>query len=410
MVKSNVLAMIMAGGKGERLYPLTLERSKPSVPFGGKYRIIDFVLSNFINSGIYSIYVLVQYKSQSLIEHIRTGWNRQGMVNTHFITVVPPQMRHDHLKDFYRGTADAIYQNLNLILDYSPEYVAVFGADHIYRMNIDDMVDYHESRKADVTISCIPTPRSGASAFGIVETDKDLRITGFTEKPKDPKGIPYNPDYSFVSMGNYIFKTDVLIDALEKDAAGVESNHDFGRDIIPGLIKRANVYAYDFGQNNLPGLKDHEEKGYWRDVGTIESFYNAHMDMLGEQPLLDLSNRRWTVHAASFKSPPSKIDNVSVENSLLGEGCTIKNARIRNSIIGRSVTIDDGVELDGAIVMDYTIIKRNCRIRHAIIDRFNTIEADTKIGYDLAQDKERYYVSPSGIVVLKRGPRRTFYW
>lgn len=407
MNNDNVLAMIMAGGKGTRLSPLTLERSKPSVPFGGRYRIVDFVLSNFVNSGIFSIYVLVQYKSQSLIEHIRSGWKRQGMLNNHFITVVPPQMRQDNVQDWYRGTADAIYQNINLIRDYMPEYVAVFGADHIYRMNISDMVEFHKGKGADISISCIPTPRSEASEFGIVDVDDDLRITGFTEKPQNPQGIPYNPDFSFVSMGNYIFKTDVLIEALEKDAACTSSSHDFGKDIIPTLINTSKVYAYDFNKNVLPGLKPNEEKAYWRDVGSIESFYTAHMDLLGDQPKMDLANRRWPVHSASFECPSTRVNNAKISNSLMGEGCVIGDSKITNSIIGRSVIIEDGVEIEGCIVMDHTIVKKESKLKKAIVDRCNSLEAGTTIGYDLDNDKGKHTVSDTGIVVVKRGPRRS---
>lgn len=409
MNNDNVLAMIMAGGKGERLYPLTLERSKPSVPFGGKYRIVDFVLSNFVNSGMFSIYVLVQYKSQSLIEHIRNGWKRQGMMSNHFITVVPPQMRRDNVQDWYRGTADAIYQNINLIRDCMPDYVAVFGADHIYRMNIKEMLAFHKKRDADVTISCLPTPRSEASAFGIVDVDEDLRITGFTEKPANPQGIPYNPDFSFVSMGNYIFKTEVLIEALEKDAASSTSAHDFGKDIIPQLINNSNVVAYDYNKNRLPGLRADEEKGYWRDVGTLESFYQAHMDLLGDSPKLNLANRKWPVYSASFECPSTKVNNATVKNSLIGEGCIIGSAKISNSIIGRSVVIEDGVEIDGCIIMDNTVVKNNCKITKAIIDRFNLIDENTVIGENVEADNEKIFVSPSGISVIKRGPRQAAY-
>ena len=406
MRDDNVLAMIMAGGKGERLHPLTLERSKPSVPFGGKYRIVDFVLSNFVNSGVFSIYVLVQYKSQSLIEHIRNGWKRQGMLANHFITVVPPQMRMDNVQDWYRGTADAIYQNINLIRDHRPDYVAVFGADHIYRMNIKDMMSFHKKHNADVTISCIPTPRSEASDFGIVDVDASLRITGFTEKPADPKGIPYNPDFSFVSMGNYIFKADVLIAALEEDVKRSDSNHDFGKDIIPGLIENAKVYAYDFNNNRLPGISSKEEKAYWRDVGTLESFYNAHMNLLGENPKLDLNNTRWPVYSGGFQGPSTRVNNSTIVNSLVGEGCVIGNAKITNSILGRSVVVEDGVKIEGSIIMDNTIIKKDCKIKKAIIDRFNLIKAKTSIGHKVEKDKENHFVSDSGIVVIKRGPRQ----
>jgi glucose-1-phosphate adenylyltransferase len=408
VTNDSVLAMIMAGGKGERLFPLTLERSKPSVPFGGKYRIVDFVLSNFVNSGMYSIYVLVQYKSQSLIEHIRSGWKRQGMLSHHFITVVPPQMRRDNVVDWYRGTADAIYQNMNLIRDFMPDYVAVFGADHIYRMNVKAMLAFHKKHKADLSIACIPTPRHEASDFGIVEVDAHDKIVAFDEKPANPKGIPYNPDFSFASMGNYIFDTKVLLEALERDAADENSRHDFGKDIIPKLIKTQEVYAYDFNKNVLPGLNDGEEEAYWRDVGTIESYYNAHMDLLGEKPKLDLSNLRWPVHSATMQCSSARINGAHIDNAIIGDGCNVKNAKIKNSILGRCVTIEDGVELDGVIAMDYTVIKKGAKIKHAIVDRFNTIEKNARIGHDVDKDKEKYHVSETGVVVIKRGPRQVY--
>lgn len=409
MKDDNVLGMIMAGGKGERLYPLTLERSKPSVPFGGKYRIIDFVMSNFINSGIFSIYVLVQYKSQSLIEHIRGGWKRQGMLSRHFITVVPPQMRMDNVHDWYRGTADAIYQNINLIRDAMPDYVAVFGADHIYRMNIKEMLTFHKKNNAGVTISCIPASIKEASAFGIVEADKSMRVTGFTEKPLSPKSIPYDKDSSFVSMGNYIFNADVLIRALEEDALLDESSHDFGKDIIPRLLNKEAVYAYDFNKNRLPGLMAKEEKAYWRDVGTIESFYNAHMDLLGTKPKLEFSNRRWPIYSASIECPSTRINSADISNSLVGEGCVIGNAKITDSILGSNVVIEDGVVLNGAIIMDNTVVKKQCQIKRTIIDRFNLIKPKTQIGFDRTADSKKYFVSDSGIVIIKRGPRQALY-
>lgn len=401
--------MVMAGGKGERLYPLTLDRSKPAVPFGAKYRIVDFVLSNFINSGIYSIYVLVQYKSQSLIEHIRTGWKRQGMLSKHFITVVPPQMRRDSVREWYRGTADSIYQNMNLIFDFSPSLVAVFGADHIYRMNIKDMISFHKRCKADVTVSCIRLPQTQACSFGVVETDKDLRIRGFLEKPEVAPSIPGNKDFSYISMGNYIFSPKVLVEALNEEALCSGSAHDFGKDVIPKLIKKRKVYAYDFTRNKLPGLKKYEEKGYWRDVGSIGSFFQAHKDLLGKKPAFDLSNRSWPIYASDFDYPASKIDNAQIVNSVISEGCHIDNARIVNSVIGRSVIVEDAVEIEDSVVMDFTTVRRGSKVKKAIIDRFNVIPAQQTIGYNLNSDKKRYSVDRSGIVVVKRGPRQVFY-
>ncbi|MFC1514736.1 glucose-1-phosphate adenylyltransferase [Candidatus Omnitrophota bacterium] len=408
MAKGEILAMVMAGGKGERLDPLTLERSKPSVPFGGKYRIADFVLSNFINSGIYSIYVLVQYKSQSLIEHIRTGWKRQGMLSKHFITVVPPQMRKDTLRDWYRGTADSIYQNINLIYDFSPSLVAVFGSDHIYRMNIKQMIDFHIRKKADVTVSCIPVPKEQSSSLGIIETDAASKVKGFEEKPRSPKTIPSNDSLAYASMGNYIFNPKVLVEALDNDAHSMTA-HDFGKDIMPALFRKKNVYAYDLFSNTIPGIKRYEEKGYWRDVGTIDSFFEAHMDLLGKKPRLDLSNSQWPIYGSTLNCPPAKINQSQINNCLISEGCMIEKANIRNAVLGRQIIVEENVEISDAIIMDFAHIKKNSRIHKTIIDRFNTIEQGSCIGQDCAEDKKKYFLSKSGVVVVKRGPRQVFY-
>jgi glucose-1-phosphate adenylyltransferase len=408
MAKGEILAMVMAGGKGERLDPLTLERSKPSVPFGGKYRIVDFVLSNLINSGIYSIYVMVQYKSQSLIEHIRTSWRRQGMLSKHFITVVPPQMRKDTLKEWYRGTADSIYQNINLIFDFSPSIVAVFGSDHIYRMNIKQMIDFHIKHKADLTISCSPVAKERASSFGIIEVDDSFKVKGFEEKPQEPRTIPANEHVAYASMGNYIFNPKVLIEALDQDAHS-KTTHDFGNDIIPELIKSKNVYAYDFSHNNIPGVKRYEEKGYWRDVGTIDAFFEANMDLLGRKPRLDLSNAQWPIYGSTLHYPPAKVNDSLISNCLISEGCIVEKATIQNSVLGRQVIVEEGAEIKDSIIMDFAYIKKHSKIQKTIIDRFNNVEQGASLGHDLKKDGEKHFVSNSGIVVVKRGPRQVFY-
>jgi len=400
MSKPDILAMVMAGGKGERLYPLTLERTKPSVPFGGKYRIVDFSLSNLINSGIYSIYVLVQYKSQSLIEHIRTTWIREGLLKKHFITVVPPQMRQR--KEWYRGTADSVYQNINLIYDFSPKLVAIFSADHVYRMNIKEMVDFHIRKKALLTISVIPIKSNEASNFGIVYFDKNKRVKKFIEKPKlSSKGIVY------ASMGNYIFDADFLIEVLKEDAQK-KTSHDFGKDIIPYLVsKKREIYAYDFSLNRIPSLKKYEEQYYWKDVGTIFSFYQANMDLLGDKPKLDLNNYDWPIYASNINSPPSYIINSNLKNSLICEGSKIIKSTVVNSILGRSVIVEENCLIENSIIFDFCYIQKNSKIKNSIIDRFNIIKNNTLIGY--GEDKD-YYIDPSSsIVVLKRGPRGTVF-
>lgn len=404
-LKNNVLALVLAGGRGERLYPLTLERTKPSVPFGGKYRIIDFALSNLVNSGIYSIYVLVQYKSQSLIEHIRTTWIKTGVSYQHFITIVPPQMRREEIEGWYRGTADSVYQNINLIYDFKPKIVAVFSGDHIYRMDIRKMIDYHIKTQAELTISTIPISKNEAHQFGVINIDKDRRVTEFKEKPAGLGGDTY-----LASMGNYIFNTDLLIKSLEEDVKR-DTSHDFGRNVIPHLIQnKAQVYAYDFSQNRIPSLKSYEARFYWRDVGTIASYWKANMDLLGDKPVLDLDNQDWPIYASNLNCPPAYIFDSQIENSLICEGTKIYSSQIKNSILGRAVKVEENCVIEDSIVMDFTQINRCCRIKRAIIDRFNTIGKNTRIGCDKEEDAKKYYLDSSGIVAVKRGPRKAFYF
>lgn len=401
--KEEVLAMVMAGGRGERLYPLTLERTKPSVPFGGKYRIIDFALSNFINSGIYSIYVLVQYKSQSLIEHIRTTWSKGGMLSKHFITVVPPQMRKK--QEWYRGTADSVYQNINLMYDFKPRLVAIFAGDHIYRMNIKEMLDYHLRKKSELTIAVVPVEAKHSSQFGIAGIDEQGRLKSFEEKPSVSAKKTV-----FASMGNYIFDTAFLIDVLETDAKR-ETNHDFGKDIIPYLVKKkAKVYAYDFSKNKIPSLKKHEAKYYWKDVGSIGSYWQANMDILGKEPKLALDNSDWPIYASNLDCPPAYVSASEVENSLISEGATVYGSKIKNSILGRAVKIEANCVIEDSIIMDFTHIKRSSHVKHAIVDRFNIIPENSRIGHNKENDRKNHYLDPSGIVVVQRGSRKAFYY
>lgn len=408
LFKDKTLALVLAGGRGERLDPLTRERTKPSVPFGGKYRLIDFALSNLINSGIYSIYVLVQYKSQSLIEHIRTTWIKEGLLPQHFVTVVPPQMRKEERKDWYKGTADSVYQNINLIYDLKPNYVATFGADHIYRMNIKEMLNYHIRKKAKLTVSVIPVLGKEASGFGIVSVSPEGKITDFREKPQI---ILKNRNKKvYVSMGNYIFNADFLISILEEDAKR-DTAHDFGRDIIPlALNYREDVYAYDFSTNRIPSLKRYEAKYYWRDVGTIFSYWQANMDLLGEKPLLDLNNQSWPIYASNLHCPPAYLLNSEIENSLICEGTRIYKSCIKNSIIGRGVVVEENSQITDSIVADFTYIGKKSTIKRAIIDRFNTLPKNSKIQTDKVTACKDYYVDPSGIVVIPRGRRKLLYF
>ncbi|MCX5790506.1 MAG: glucose-1-phosphate adenylyltransferase, partial [Elusimicrobia bacterium] len=332
-----VLAIVLAGGKGERLHPLTKERSKPAVPFGGKYRIIDFVLSNLVNSGFQSIHILVQYLSQSLIEYIRANWRTAGLTHDQFITMVPPQMRLG--ETWYRGTADAVRQNLNLILDFDPEVVAVFGADHIYRMDVGQMLGFHNETKADITVAARPVALKEASAFGVIQTDAKGRVTGFQEKPAEPKHMPGDDGRAYVSMGSYIFNRDVLVDILRSGPASGE--FDFGKTILPEAHKKYRVMAYDFAKNILPGIKAYEEQDYWRDVGTLQSYYDANMDILGAKPRLNLNNHRWFIHSGRYDGAPAKVLDGKLQNCIVGDGCFVRNATIKNSILGRGVHVHD---------------------------------------------------------------------
>ncbi|MGQ0569961.1 MAG: glucose-1-phosphate adenylyltransferase [Armatimonadota bacterium] len=400
--RRRILAFILAGGRGERLHPLTRERGKPAVPFGGKYRIIDFVLSNFVNSGIHSIYALVQYKAQSLIEHLRMGW-RFGGLPDHFVIAVPPQMRWG--ESWYRGTADAIYQNLNLLRDFNPDIVMIFGADHIYRMDINQMLAFHLDRDAQVTVAALPVPIEEASGFGIIESDDDGRILGFEEKPAAPRPMRSDPARALSSMGNYIFNRDILVETLIEDARR-STDHDFGRTIIPELYPYAGVFAYDFLANEAPGTKAYEEQGYWRDVGTIAAYWQAHMDLLGATPLFDLDNPQWPILTAPYNGPAVHFIAGEVSDSLIGEGSRVDRAKVRRSILGRGVKVADGALIEESIVMDHAMIGHGARLQRTIVDRYNVIADRDAIGVDLVRDAQLYQVDPSGIVVLPRGVTR----
>jgi glucose-1-phosphate adenylyltransferase len=406
-----ILGIVLAGGRGERLYPLTQDRAKPAVPFGGKYRIIDFVLSNFVNSGILSIYVLTQFKAQSLLEHLDKGWRTTDFLGDHFITPVPAQMRMG--KEWYLGTADSVYQNLFLIERHDPKLVAVFGADHIYRMNVRQMIDEHQRQSADVTVAALPAAIEGATDFGVMEIDKEWRIVGFEEKPRQPKAIPGEPDFALVSMGNYIFNTTVLVEALHAAAQNPQSNHDFARDILPALIHEKRVCAYDFRKNRVPSIQKGEEPSYWRDLGTIEAYYEANMDLRSINPSFNLYNRSWPLRTVGFGDPPAKFvfdedgrRGLAID-SIVAAGKIISGGTVRNSVIGRNVRIHSYTLIEDSIILDWSEIGRGSRIRNAIIDKSNVIPSGTKIGYDLAKDRERFYVTESGIVVLPRAQRRT---
>jgi len=403
-----ILGMIMAGGEGTRLYPLTRDRAKPAVPFGGKYRLIDFVLSNFVNSGIFSIYVMVQFKSQSLIEHLAAGWKFGGLIAEHFISPVPAQMRHGHT--WYKGTADAIYQNLNLIENFAPDLVAVFGADHIYRMDIAQMADFHREREALVTVATLPVPRHEASSFGIVNVDQNGLVIGFDEKPAEPPEMPDRPGYSLASMGNYIFDADFLVSALQQLAEGESAASDFGKHIIPANLNNGRTYAYDYATNRLPGEPEGKPP-YWRDVGTLDAYYEANMDLRSPDPALNLYNYHWPLRTAQAPNPPAKFvfDEIGrrgeAVQSVVAEGCIISGSRVRNSILGQNVFVHSFAEVDDSVIMDGCRIRRHARVRRAIIDKFIEIPEGETIGFDLERDRERFTVTESGIVVIPKGSR-----
>jgi len=401
--RARVLGMIMAGGKGERLHPLTRERSKPSVPFGARYRIIDFVLSNFVNSEMPSLYVLVQYKSQSLIEHLRLSWRTSGMLPDYFVTVVPPQMRFGPA--WYRGTADAVLQNLNVVEDFNADVVAIFGADHIYRMNVTNMIEFHEVKRAHVTVAAIPVPKAQASEFGVIEAAPDGRIIGFHEKSANPPTIPGDPTRCYASMGNYVFSTRSLLRELYDDAANPASSHDFGRDILPSLVGRAEIFAYDFQTNKIPG-EPAGASAYWRDVGTIDAYYEANIDLRAVSPALNLYNREWPLRTVSYPEAPAKFTFDDEDrrgqaiDTVVSSACILSGGTVRNSVLFRGVRVHSGALVEDSVILDNCDIGRRAKIRRAILDKNVRIPAGAEIGYDRENDRRYHHVTESGIVVV----------
>jgi glucose-1-phosphate adenylyltransferase len=407
IVHPRVLGIVLAGGKGTRLFPLTRERAKPAVPFGGKYRIIDFVLSNFVNSGINSIYVLTQFRSQSLLQHLSEGWQFGGMLKSHFIINVPAQMRSEN-ESWYLGTADAIFQNINLIEQSDPHLVAIFGGDHIYRMNVASMIDFHLARRADVTVAAIPVAREHASEFGVIETAQDGRIMAFHEKNPNAPTMPGDTSRVYASMGNYIFSTRALVDLLNADAKTPGSHHDFGQDILPKLAGNAPIYAYNFETNRIPGEKE-DALPYWRDVGTIEAFYEANMDLNHVKPDLNLYNREWPVRSTSYSNPPAKFvfdeddRRGQAIDSIVADGCILSGGVVRRSVLGRGVHVHTGALIESCVIMDNCDIERHAKLRRAILDKNVRIPQGATVGYDLDADRARgWHVTDSGIVVIGR--------
>ena len=400
-----VLAFVLAGGKGTRLYPLTKERAKPAVPFGGRYRIVDFVLSNLINSGIYSIYVLIQFKSQSLLQHLREGWEVSGLLKNNFIIPVPAQMRSAQ-EDWYRGTADAIYQNINLIEQADPHVVVIFGADHIYRMNIRQMIEFHVEKRAGVSIAAIPVGKEYASEFGVIETKQDGSIVGFHEKRADAPTMPNDPGRVYASMGNYVFSTDILLRELYADSKNEKSSRDFGKDILPSLIGRADMYAYDFNTNVIPGDPIGSPR-YWRDVGTLDAYYEASMDLRTVSPELNLYNRQWPLRTAGYFDAPAKFvfdeegrRGMAVDSIIAGSSI-VSGGSVKCSVLGRGVRIHTGADVRDSVIFDNCDIGRHAKVRRAILDKNVKIPTGAQIGYDLDEDRKKYHVTESGIVVVE---------
>jgi len=412
MSTKRILGMILAGGQGTRLAPLTSKRSKPAVPFGSKFRIIDFALSNFLNSGVYAIYVLTQFKAQSLTEHIQRGWRfGSGLLADYFITLVPAQMyRYEELGPvWYRGTADAIYQNLHLVENHGADNVAIFSGDHIYKMNVAHMLEQHEAQRADITIAAYPTPLADASRFGIMQVDERGRVTEFQEKPKEPKPMPGRPTHALSSMGNYIFKRRVLSELLEVDARTEGSQHDFGKDVLPLALRDGyHLHAYDFHSNPIPGQA--AANTYWRDVGTLEAYHEASMDLVSVNPEFDVFNPDWPLRSAVEYSPPAKFVHESGDrvgralNSMVAGGCIISGGTVRQSILFRRVRVNSYALVERSVVFDEVNIGRHAQVRNAIIDKNVKVPPSAKIGFDLEQDKARgFTVTDNGIVVVPKG-------
>lgn len=405
-MSSDVLVMIMAGGRGERLMPLTKDRCKPAVPFGARYRIVDFALSNFINSGFHKIHVLTQYMANSLIVHINRSWSISGVLDGYVNTIPAQQRVGEH---WYLGTADSIFQNIDIIRSANPKYVAVFGGDHVYKMDIRQMFDDFVLSGADVMVSVNPHPRAQSSAFGIVHVDGDWNIVDFLEKPEDPPAMPDDPEMSLVSMGNYFFRTHVLFDVLSEDIRDDGSAHDFGRNVIPFMVKNDyRVLAYDFGKNRVPG-EPVDQSVYWRDVGTVDAYYDANMDLRSVSPQFNLYNRSWPIKSLHRNLPPAKFVFADLGkrygeaiDSIVASGTIISGASVRDSVVGSNVFIHSYSDVESCIVLDHADIGRSCKLNRAIVDKYTLVESGCEIGFDRERDAQRFHITESGVTVLPK--------
>ena len=402
----HVFAMVLAGGEGKRLAPLTLDRAKPAVPFGGNYRLIDFALSNLVNAGYRRIVVLTQYKSHSLDRHIAITWRLSPLLGN-YVTPVPAQMRRG--PRWFAGSADAIYQNFNLLNDERPDYVIVFGADHIYRMDPRQMVEQHIAGGAAVTVAALRAPIGQADQFGVIETAPDGRaIAAFREKPKDAKGLPDAPDMVYATMGNYVFTVDALVDALTEDAARPESRHDLGGDIIPALVEQGTAQVYDFSRNEVPGESE-RERGYWRDVGTLDAFHEAHMDLISVDPEFNLYNREWPISTWVEPLPPAKFvfadegRTGQALDSMVCPGVVVSGGRVSRSVLSPEVHVHSYSEVEGSVLFPGVEVGRGAVVRNAIVDKHVRIAPGAQVGVDAEADRERFTLSAGGVVVIGKG-------
>ncbi len=405
---SQVLVMVLAGGEGKRLYPLTLDRAKPAVPFAGRYRIIDIVLSNFVNSGLGKIKVLTQYKSASLEEHIARNW-RLAPILDQYIEAIPAQQRTG--KTWYRGSADAVWQCQHVISDEQPQLVCIFGGDHVYKMDVRQMISSHKQMRADATVAAIPVPRAQAGEFGVLEVDASGRILKFYEKVDNPPPMPGDPTRCLASMGNYVFDREVLVRELAADQSLADSRHDFGRDILPRLVTQgASVIAYDFAKNLVPGEEEGPNRGYWRDIGTIDAYWEAQMDLIEIHPQFNLYNFRWPIRTGATHDPPAKFvfrDEAQARvgiatDSMVSHGCIISGGRIHRSVLGVGCRVNSFSEVEESVLFEHVVVGRHAKIRRAIIDKDVEIPSGTVIGFDRDADRQRFHVTERGTVVIPK--------
>jgi glucose-1-phosphate adenylyltransferase len=406
---AGVLSIVLAGGEGKRLMPLTLDRAKPAVPFAGQYRLIDFPLSNLANAGLLRMVVLTQYKSHSLDLHVTRTWRMSTLLGN-YVTPVPAQMRRG--RQWFAGSADAVFQNLNIISDERPEHICIFGADHIYRMDVRQMLDAHIASGAGVTVAAIRVPRVEANQFGVITAGPGGRIAEFLEKPADPPGLPDSPDEVFASMGNYIFRTEALVDALHTDAADGNSNHDMGGDILPAMVDNDDAVVYDFSDNRVPGESE-RDRGYWRDVGTLDTYYEASMDLVSVHPVFNLYNDQWPIFTAQTHWPPAKFvfeeptRRGQAFDSLVSSGVIVAGGTARGSVLSPGVRIEPGALVENSVLMDCVSVGAGAVVRHAIVDKNVDIAPGATLGVDADADAERFTVSPRGVVVVGKGEKVT---